>query len=857
MKKLKCALIISLLVQVIFGTMIASADSSKASDIDNHWAKDAITLWQSKGVINGYPDGTFKPNQTITRAEFVSILNKVFQVEKEHSGTVSFADLDETHWAYEQIKTALAHGYITGKSETSIAPNAAITREEAAVMLARLLNQSKANDKTFIDIDQASSWSLDALNALAGLGILQGDSNGKLNPKALLTRAEAVVLIDKSSSFIETIFSEEGTYGDLESQTVINGNVRVLASGVKLVNTVITGNLIIDKAVGEGDVYLNKVEVKGETVINGGGMNSIHLEDSIIINLIADKATGTVRIVAIGSTVVQEVFVKSSAKLEESNSTNTGFNNVQITSDLPSNTEVELLGTFEKVNVFASKIKIAIPSGKVNELNVDNSAEGAQISVSREATILALLLNIAAQITGDGTIENAIIAPGAENSSFSNKPKVIEGDDSKIVILPPTTPPASVPSNPPVTPPVTPPASNSTDATLHSITVTSAVYIDWHKELLLNSSTLDIKGFDPQHLNYFTLADDTSVGTTELSFKLTSHQDASIYVSYTDDSRVYTNVTKNDQGEYSITYDSSEYISIQVRVRSGNMANWKSYKFDIIPKLNINETGKLIYSDGTYTSFHTSGVLHGDKITVTVPAENSSSGEAFTASYDVDNSNSIYKYNYTGGSVPLVIYSPNTMKFVKTTNKGQLHVNILRNGETIVDGYFNYDLTPLEVVQLDEDAYDLEFMTKAQLLEYDLTRTDIYKAALRYDISYDIAKLKELYGEFTYFSYNSQYNASNELTLESLKKNYYTISKNALDLLSIIPYSVQGKYNTGLTHVYNPTTALIDGVYYLNQSNTDIYLTLFNSDKEVIKVLHINVDYPEWALGENVEFANK
>ena len=95
-----------------------------------------------------------------------------------------------------------------------------------------------------------------------------------------------------------------GTYND----GTIKGNVTVSAANVTLKNMVIEGDLIIAASVGDGEVYFNDVEVKGETRILGGGKNSVYFENSILATVIVNKNTGAVRIVVKGDTLVQKFF---------------------------------------------------------------------------------------------------------------------------------------------------------------------------------------------------------------------------------------------------------------------------------------------------------------------------------------------------------------------------------------------------------------------------------------------------------------------------------------------------------------------------------------------------------------------
>ena len=104
-----------------------------SNDIKGHWAESAITSWQDKGLIAGYEDRTFKPDKSVTRAEFASMVNKALGLTEK--GTVPFTDVQSGSWYYDAISIAVKAGYCSGYEDGTFKPNATITRAEAAVMI--------------------------------------------------------------------------------------------------------------------------------------------------------------------------------------------------------------------------------------------------------------------------------------------------------------------------------------------------------------------------------------------------------------------------------------------------------------------------------------------------------------------------------------------------------------------------------------------------------------------------------------------------------------------------------------------------------------------------------------------------
>lgn len=164
-------------------------------DIARHWAEANIKALVEKGAIAGYEDQTFKPGNNITRAEFATVLVKAFELD-EKKGKV-FADT-AAHWARENIATANAHGIITGYSDEKFGPDDNITREQMAVMIVKSANLShgeQVSSPDFSDSAKISAWAGEAVAAAAKAGIIKGYSDGSFRPKGQATRAEAATVV--------------------------------------------------------------------------------------------------------------------------------------------------------------------------------------------------------------------------------------------------------------------------------------------------------------------------------------------------------------------------------------------------------------------------------------------------------------------------------------------------------------------------------------------------------------------------------------------------------------------------------------------------------------------------------------
>ena len=170
---------------------------NRPTDYKGHWAESVIDEFIDKGYISGYSDNTFRPNNSITRAEFVSILNNVFGLTKS-SGKV-FSDT-KTHWAKTSIDIGVTNGVCSGKSSTEFKPNDPITREEAAVMISNYKKIADSNfDKLskFKDAHKVSSWAKPGVEGIIEKGYMSGYSDNTFRPKNKITRAEAVATLSR------------------------------------------------------------------------------------------------------------------------------------------------------------------------------------------------------------------------------------------------------------------------------------------------------------------------------------------------------------------------------------------------------------------------------------------------------------------------------------------------------------------------------------------------------------------------------------------------------------------------------------------------------------------------------------
>ncbi|MCT4566009.1 MAG: S-layer homology domain-containing protein [Maledivibacter sp.] len=165
-------------------------------DIEGMWAKEYIEQLVLKGAVSGYPDGYFRPDKNITRGEFVSIISKAFDL-KDKKGIV-YSDT-KNHWAREYIDMAAAGGIVKGYNENSFGPNDFITREQMAVIISRIIeNQNQSNKQDFKDWNEIADWAKASVEKTYNNNIINGYPDKTFKPKKYVTRGEAATVIIKA-----------------------------------------------------------------------------------------------------------------------------------------------------------------------------------------------------------------------------------------------------------------------------------------------------------------------------------------------------------------------------------------------------------------------------------------------------------------------------------------------------------------------------------------------------------------------------------------------------------------------------------------------------------------------------------
>ena len=258
-----------------------AAEVATFTDIEGHWANNWITAAVKLGFVSGYEDGTFKPDRTITRAEFSKLLNNAMHIENKAS--LSFSDVNKSDWFYNEIQKSVASGFFSGYENNTFRPNNPIKREEVAKVVSNTITTGDIDGEgaTLLkDYGTIQEWAKASVNTVYNKGYILGYPTGMYMPSKALTRAEAVKII----------------YEIVENENIERG-FNITNYNESYYGAVVVGDLNILDSVGTGNVYVKNVVVLGDIVISAEKVNTVQLTDVKARNIIVENQNNPVKIV--------------------------------------------------------------------------------------------------------------------------------------------------------------------------------------------------------------------------------------------------------------------------------------------------------------------------------------------------------------------------------------------------------------------------------------------------------------------------------------------------------------------------------------------------------------------------------
>lgn len=295
----------SMSVALSLSMLLSAAPSAFAleggSDIKGHWAEQAMQSFVDRGYLSGDGSGSYAPNEIMTRAQFATVMNRLIGAEEESSEIGRYVDVPQSAWYYHELAKALAAGFISGTSETTMSPDAPVTRQQAFTMLAKYLKLDTTDLSAlsaFSDRDTVADYAKGYVAAMAAAGYVQGFGDGTLLPEKALTRAEGVAALYKVQDVLPGaaagVVYKDGVYtgtgagygGTITVQmTVENGKITKLE-----VTKHSETNSYLKRAQKLLDSVLNKQTTEGVDTVSGATKSSNGLITAV--NACISQATG-------------------------------------------------------------------------------------------------------------------------------------------------------------------------------------------------------------------------------------------------------------------------------------------------------------------------------------------------------------------------------------------------------------------------------------------------------------------------------------------------------------------------------------------------------------------------------------
>ena len=257
------------------GASAANSTTRKAMDFKDYdakaWYAEAVSAAVDNGLLYGKSSTIIDPNGDMTRAEMAAIINRSFGCYKV-ADISQYKDVSKSKWYYKDVGLSVQMGTYNGRSSSSMAPDAPISRQEAMTVVARALELdydafSKTDLSKFADAKNVSAWALPYVRAMVGADYIHGRTKG-LEPLDNITRAEFAQIF---YNIIGTYITAKGTY-----DKDIKGSVLIRIDDVELKNMTVDGDLIIGCGAADGKITLDNVTVKGRLLVWGGGTAAVY-----------------------------------------------------------------------------------------------------------------------------------------------------------------------------------------------------------------------------------------------------------------------------------------------------------------------------------------------------------------------------------------------------------------------------------------------------------------------------------------------------------------------------------------------------------------------------------------------------
>lgn len=407
-------LTIALIVVMIFA-MSAGVFAGEFSDIEEGaWYEKYVEDAVDAGIAKGYPDGTFRPEGSVTRAEMVSMINRALDLKFQKDNT--FTDSENGDWYDESLNLAAYAQYVNGYPDGSFGADRTITRQEAATIIGRVITQGDYEGisglLSFKDYDEIADWAREAIGLAYNKDYFRGYPDMYFMPEGELKRSEAVAMVMR-------IYNGE---------TIIRDKVSLTSNADALKGKIYTGGVEVDEATHFADFTVDDCKIFSPMTINDGfNSDTFSFTDSVICELYQKDKDG-VSLYLNGDTQIYDLYIEGSADVYSAGDGNRIDNTVIDSKDDADDFSVDFScnagvidiespvlfrwygQTADEVNVNA-RSDVEIYDGVIKELNVD--ARGTNVYLQDPASIEILNANktMFLDFNGDNAPDVINIAP--------------------------------------------------------------------------------------------------------------------------------------------------------------------------------------------------------------------------------------------------------------------------------------------------------------------------------------------------------------------------------------------------------------------------------------------------------------
>ena len=260
---------LALFAALSMGISCGTAAAACCPDISGHWAEQSIERWYETGLVQGFEDGTFRPDSPMTRSQLAVVLSNLLALPE--GSTSPFLDITPQDWFYPYLTRCYDAGILAGDNALAH-PNELVTRQQAAVMLSKALNLDsvkETNLSSYSDETDVAPWARFAMAACIQAGMMSGIGDGRLGPTQPLSRGALMTMLDR---VVVQYIQSPGEY----TLTDRAGIILVAAGNVSLRGKT-EAKIILTHAATDGAITLEKGASAGEIIQLSSKINLIDL----------------------------------------------------------------------------------------------------------------------------------------------------------------------------------------------------------------------------------------------------------------------------------------------------------------------------------------------------------------------------------------------------------------------------------------------------------------------------------------------------------------------------------------------------------------------------------------------------